>query len=68
MLSAVPHVTVLGVRVAAIRAGEALAETAQLVERGRRGLVFYANAHTLNLAQKDPTFRRALEGRRTCRS
>jgi exopolysaccharide biosynthesis WecB/TagA/CpsF family protein len=56
----VPSVEILGVRVATMGADRALAEIEGLVEAHAASTVFYANAHTINVAAADPSFRNVL--------
>ncbi|MFN2586749.1 MAG: WecB/TagA/CpsF family glycosyltransferase [Actinomycetota bacterium] len=53
-------VEVLGVPVARLTAAAAREELVRLYERDRPALVAYANAHTLNLASRDPAYRAVL--------
>lgn len=53
-------VSILGVDIASIDSGGALAEIEALRDRSEPQLVAYANAHTLNLAYRDPAYRRVL--------
>ena len=55
----VPALVVLGVPIATITSGEALGRIEQLHAAGP-AIVAFANAHTLNLASRDATFRRTL--------
>jgi len=55
-----PTIEVLGVPVAKLRPDEALAALARLHDDAGPGLVAYANAHTLNLAASDPSYRELL--------
>jgi N-acetylglucosaminyldiphosphoundecaprenol N-acetyl-beta-D-mannosaminyltransferase len=52
------HVSVLGVRIANVVRGEAIAVLRQLIEAGRfrPRSVFFVNAHTLNLAAEQPAY------------
>jgi exopolysaccharide biosynthesis WecB/TagA/CpsF family protein len=50
----------LGVEIASIDSDDALAEIEALRDRPEPQLVAYANAHTLNLAHRDPAYRRVL--------
>ena len=55
-----PTIEVLGVPVAKLRPDDALAAAARLYDDGAPALVAYANAHTLNLAASDPSYRELL--------
>jgi N-acetylglucosaminyldiphosphoundecaprenol N-acetyl-beta-D-mannosaminyltransferase len=63
-----PPISILGVPVAVLDARSALAEVARLAERAgphgphpaRPARVVYVNAHTLNLAARDPEYRAVL--------
>ena len=55
-----PAVEVLGVPIARLDAATALDEIERLYESPTPELVAYVNAHTLNLAQKDETYRSLL--------
>jgi exopolysaccharide biosynthesis WecB/TagA/CpsF family protein len=56
----IPSITVLGVRVAALDRDRALAEIEQLHAGTRPARVAFANAHTVNLAYADATYRQLL--------
>ncbi len=53
--------TILGVRVADLRWGEAINLLSRLVEEGRFTRVGFLNAHNANVAMSDPALARALE-------
>lgn len=55
-----PTIEVLGVPVAKLHPEDALAEIERIHERGSPELVAYANAHTLNLAASDPSYKELL--------
>lgn len=55
-----PAVEILGVRVARLDPAAALAEVARLYEEEAPSIVAYVNAHTLNLAAGDLSFREVL--------
>lgn len=55
-----PAITILGVPIACMDAEAALAEIERLYAGEAPALVFYANAHTLNLAHGDPAYREVL--------
>lgn len=57
-----PFLEVLGVRVLRARRAEALRVVESAAESGEPALVVYVNAHTLNLAAKDPSYRELLNG------
>jgi exopolysaccharide biosynthesis WecB/TagA/CpsF family protein len=56
----IPATSILGVPVARLDPESALAEVERLHESGGHHLVAYANAHSLNLACRDPAFRDVL--------
>ena len=58
--TSVETVEILGVPVARLTAAAAREELVRLYERERPALVAYANAHTLNLASRDPGYREVL--------
>jgi exopolysaccharide biosynthesis WecB/TagA/CpsF family protein len=60
MRSGVPSVTVLGVSVAALDVPAAIAEVRSLLSTPEPSLLAYVNAHTLNLAHRDPALRSVL--------
>lgn len=55
-----PALQVLGVTVACLDAGSALSEIERLYERKAPASVMHVNAHTLNLATEDPSYRAVL--------
>lgn len=55
-----PTIDMLGVPVASLDVIEALAEVERLYREEAPAVVAYANAHTLNLASKDPGYRTVL--------
>jgi exopolysaccharide biosynthesis WecB/TagA/CpsF family protein len=57
-----PKIEILGVPVACLDVAGALRAVDALYEAGRAARVFYVNAHTLNLAWRDPALRAALRG------
>jgi len=56
-----PTTRILGVDIARATARDALAELGRLHDESPPALVAYANAHTLNLAAADPSFRQVLQ-------
>lgn len=56
----VPRVEILGVPIAAMTTSEALQRIAELVDAPAGAFVAFANAHTLNVAARDETFRAIL--------
>lgn len=60
-LNRVAWKTILGVRVADLRWGEAIGLLAQLLEEGRFTRVGFLNAHNANVAATDPALARAFE-------
>lgn len=56
----IPTITVLGVPVAALTVTAALAEVRVLLDGDRPALLAYVNAHSLNLAARDPDYRATL--------
>lgn len=56
----IPAVTVLGVPVAALTVAAALAEVRALLDADRPALLAYVNAHSANLAARDPAYRAVL--------
>src|SRR5688572_29568818 len=54
------RVRIFGVEIARHDQSEALIAVEDLLARDETNLVAYANAHTLNLAWKDPTYKRVL--------
>ena len=59
-MSSTPALDVLGVRVARLEAEAALAEIERLYEAEAPASVLHVNAHTLNLAAEDPSYRAVL--------
>lgn len=59
-LDSIPLVEILGVPVARLRPGVALAAITRCYEALAPALVAYANAHTLTLAARDPDYRAVL--------
>jgi N-acetylglucosaminyldiphosphoundecaprenol N-acetyl-beta-D-mannosaminyltransferase len=57
-----PTIEILGVPLTRIDRETALREIERLYERDAPALVVYANAHTLNLASRDPGYRLLLRG------
>lgn len=55
-----PTIEVLGVHVAKLHPAQAVAEIERIHDRGAPELVAYANAHTLNLAASDPSYKEIL--------
>jgi len=55
-----PALQVLGVRVARLDPAAALSEIERLYEKGTPASVVHVNAHTLNLAAEDPSYRAVL--------
>ncbi len=55
-----PTIEVLGVHVAKLHPPQALAEIERIHDRSAPELVAYANAHTLNLAASDPSYKEIL--------
>ena len=51
---------ILGIPVVAARRDEAVKEIERVAERSTPALIAYANAHTLNLASRDPVYKRVL--------
>ncbi|MFN2489870.1 MAG: WecB/TagA/CpsF family glycosyltransferase [Actinomycetota bacterium] len=56
-----PALQVLGVRVARLDPAAALSEIERLYEKGTPASVVHVNAHTLNLAAEDPSYRAVLK-------
>lgn len=56
-----PTIEVLGVPVARLQPDQALAEIERIYETESPALVAYANAHTLNLAASDPSYKELLQ-------
>lgn len=61
MSSTPSTIDILGVPIARMTADEALREVEQLLARGRPGVIAHTNAHTLNLAYEDPTYKEVLQ-------
>lgn len=53
-------VSIIGVNVAVCTFGQAVEKLEQFIHDGRRRTVFFVNAHSLNLAYKDPDYRAIL--------
>lgn len=62
MRSDLPSLKVLGVRVLRARRPDALHNVEVVADADEPGLVVYVNAHTLNLAAKDRSYRELLDG------
>lgn len=56
-----PTVRILGIDVARAAVPDALAEIEALADGEAPALIFYVNAHTLNLAARDPSYRAVLQ-------
>jgi exopolysaccharide biosynthesis WecB/TagA/CpsF family protein len=57
-----PSIEILGIPIACIDASEALMEIERLEKRQSPALVAYVNAHSINLATKNPSYRDILTG------
>jgi exopolysaccharide biosynthesis WecB/TagA/CpsF family protein len=60
--SVVPTVVILGVPVARLDSETALAEVERLCEQAEPATLFYVNAHSLNVAYRDPEYLDLLQG------
>lgn len=60
VLASIPRTAILGVPVALLDEAAALREVARLVDEAPPVHVAYVNAHTLNLAARDPAYRAVL--------
>ena len=56
-----PSIEILGIPIACVDASEALMEIDRLQHRQSPALVAYVNAHSINLASRNPTYRDILE-------
>ena len=57
----VPTIDILGVPIARLTAAEALEEVEKLFARESPAFVAHTNAHTINLAYEDPSYRQTLQ-------
>ena len=62
MNDGLPTTSILGIPVVRATHAEALRAIADLFDSGTPGIVCYVNAHSLNLAQRDPEYRSVLCG------
>ncbi len=55
-------ISILGVRLSNLSGDELLCRIGDMLDGGRQVRIFYANAHVLNIACEQPSFREVLEG------